>query len=339
MLFPKLPNTEAILMALLTMVQLSMFAGTREQTDFYLVEAEKFIRLKALNSRKSRKVRLLHHCNVFERLFHESIFIGGTDSQQRNHVRNTIESSGLAIHSRDSLCFRLPQFTNLDKEMSVVKSHEVGENDLHLGCLGDYPPTLYSEIFGVPESWMLLLSMTIRLGKEKDSAESGDTSDVPNLRSFATRAKAIGRRIHQLQRLKIENTSPTSSAQSQSDLQVLDKMLDAVQQALVIYFYRRIYDMDASMLQQKVVGVRDSRLRCEAADPSVVHGSVGFIWPAFLAACEAEDPGVQLSFSHWLKHSAQRSGLYASRTHSRSSSRSGRRNVSRAPTVSLGLTS
>jgi hypothetical protein len=41
----------------------------------------------------------------------------------------------------------------------------------------------------------------------------------------------------------------------------------------------------------------------------VVHGSAGFIWPAFIAACEAEDPKIQESFSAWFEVSAQRSGL------------------------------
>lgn len=300
---PKTAKYKAILMALLTMVQLSMFAGTREQTDCYFVEAEKFIRLRGLNRKKSRKVRLLHHCYVFERLFHESTFIDSIDTQQRHHVRKTIESSGLAVHSRDSLSFRPPQFINLDEEMSEVKSQELGENDLHLECLGEFPPTLYPEIFGVPESWMLLLSLTIRLAKEKDSAEAAESSHNSSLKDFMTRAKAIERRIHRLQR------SNTQAIPASSDLHVLDGMLDAVQQALAIYFYRRIYDVDASMLQQKVVGVRDCLLRCEYADPGMVHGSAGFLWSAFMAACEAEDPEVQVSFSHWFRTSAQRSGL------------------------------
>jgi hypothetical protein len=63
------------------------------------------------------------------------------------------------------------------------------------------------------------------------------------------------------------------------------------------------------MLQEKVAGVRECLLQCEYADSSVVHGSAGFIWPAFIAACEAEDPKVQESFSAWFEVSGQRSGL------------------------------
>jgi hypothetical protein len=198
------------------------------------VEAEKFIRLRGLSRKKSRKVRLLHHCYVFERLFHESTFLHDTDSPQRQHVRKVIESSGLAVHSRDSLSYRLPNFSNLEEEMSVLKSQETGENDLHLELPGEFPPTLYPEIFGVPEPWMLLLSLTIRLGKEKDSAETEGQSNALCLSSFMARAKAIERRIHLLQRLASGTTDAFSSLQSEKDLQVLDNMLDAVRHARLL---------------------------------------------------------------------------------------------------------
>ncbi|KAG9201623.1 hypothetical protein G6514_005431 [Epicoccum nigrum] len=62
-----------ILIALLSMVQVAIAVGNRDQAECYFIEAEKFIRMKGLNRIKSRKVRLLHHCYVFERMFHESI--------------------------------------------------------------------------------------------------------------------------------------------------------------------------------------------------------------------------------------------------------------------------
>ncbi|KAL2401038.1 hypothetical protein ABEF95_016758 [Exophiala dermatitidis] len=323
-LVPKVAKYKSILMALLTMVQLSMFAGNRDQTDCYFLEAEKFIRLRGLNRKKSRKIRLLHHCYVFERLFHESTMPNDENVPQRVHVRQAIESSGLAVHSHDSLSFRLPaltQWSNLDEAMSKVKSQELGENDLHLEQPGEFPPTLYPEIFGVPEPWMLLLSLTIRLGKEKENAEDkynggrdNDDSTLP-LQDFLVRAKAIERRINRLQPIADKSRVYSSSGDLQqshnagSDLRVLDNMLEAVQHALAIYFYRRIYDVDSSMLQQRVASVRDCLFRCEHADPTVVHGSAGFIWSAFVAACEADDPEVQVCFSQWFKTCAQRSGL------------------------------
>ncbi|KAJ6110546.1 hypothetical protein N7486_002781 [Penicillium sp. IBT 16267x] len=150
---PKPAKYKAILMAILTMVQVSNFSGRgdRHQTEIYFLEAEKLIRLKGLKRKKSRKVRLLHHCYVFERMFHESIFICGASSVQRRHVRRTIESSGLSCCSVDGLSFRLYTWQNLEKEMLRVRDREEGENDLHLERPGLFSATLYPEIFGVPE--------------------------------------------------------------------------------------------------------------------------------------------------------------------------------------------
>lgn len=305
---PKTAKYKSILIGLLTMVQLSMLCGSRDQAEDYFLEAEKLIRLRGLKRKKSRKVRLLHHCYVFERLFYESTSICGGNSMQRRNVREAVESSGLTRYSHDSLSFRLPSWNNLDQEMSEVKNQEVGENDLHLERPGVYTATLYPEIFGVPEPWVVLLSLIIRLGNAKDAAEEGSLPSCLTLKEFTSRAKSIESLVNHLQRPNQITISGTVN-ESQIDQFVLENMLDAVQYALAIYFYRRIYDVDASMLQEKVASVRDCLLRCEAADPSVVYGSAGFIWPAFIAACEAEDAAVQGSFSNWFNNAAQRSGL------------------------------
>lgn len=302
---PKVAKYKSVLMALLTMVQLSMFSGSRGQAEDYFLEAEKLIRLRGLKRKKSRKVRLLHHCYVFERLFYESTFISAGDSTKRRHVREAVESSGLIRYSHDSLSFRLPTWNSLDQRMSEFKSQEVGENDLHLERPGVFSATLYPEIFGVPELWAQGLSLVIRLANEKDAAAQDSRPSCLSLKDFISWAKSIEQLINHLEPPR----QTTIGHDSQVNQVVLKNMLDAVQQALAIYFYRRIYDVEASILQQKVVNVRDCLLRCEAADSSVVYGSAGFIWPAFVAACEAEDPMVQSSFADWFDNAAQRSGL------------------------------
>lgn len=305
---PKVAKYKSILMALITMVQVSIFSGNRDQTECYFLEAEKFIRLRGLNRKKSRKVRLLHHCYAFERIFYESTALGGINSSHRHHVRNAVESSGLVVYGQDSLSFHLPKWGNLDQEMLEVKSQEEGENDLHLERPGIWSDTLYPEIFGIPESWILMVSLVIRLGKEKDDAEQRNVMNVHILNDFLSRAKSIERCIGRMQRPS-QTTDASANYQSQTDRDVLENMRDAMQHAVAIYFYRRIYDVNASMLQQKVVSVRDCLLRCDFADPTGLSGSARLIWPAFIAACEAEDPGVQVSFSNWFKNSAERSGL------------------------------
>lgn len=305
---PKVAKYKTTLIALLTMAQVSMFSGSRGDVEDYLLEAEQLIRLRGLNRRKSRKVRLLHHCYAFQRFFHESTFLCSADSSRRRRIRRAIETSGLARYSQDSLTFGLPSWGNLDQEMAKVKEREEAENDLHLERPGIWYATLYPEIFGIPETWVFLLSQVIRLGNEKETAEQHVTPNPLGLSEFVSRAKAVERCINHLQ-LPSHSSHTLPGHQSDMDQAILNNMLEALQHALSIYFYRRIYDVDSSILQQKVLAVRDCLLRCDCADASVVHGLAGLIWPAFIAACEAEDPKVQALFSSWFRGAAQRSGL------------------------------
>lgn len=301
---PKTAKYKSILMALLTMVQVAMITGDVEQTDCYFLEAEKFIRLKGLNRKKSRKVRLLHHCYAFERMFHESTFVTSINANHRHHVRNAIESSGAIIHSHDSLTFRLGNWSNLEQEMMKVKGKEEGENDLHLQLPGTWAATLYPEIFGVPEVYVFLLSLTIRLGEQKHAAETQDMPDALGLKEFLGRAKAVERCINQLQRSQQNVIDPLIEPVDSP----LDIMLIAMQNALAIYFYRRIYDVDASILQSKVEAVRDCLLRIEPIGSDMAYGSARLIWPAFIAGCEAEDPTVRSAILDWFDKLALRSG-------------------------------
>jgi hypothetical protein len=184
--------------------------------------------------------------------------------------------------------------------MLKVKCQDEGENDLHLQKPGVWPATLYPEIFGVPEQWLMIVSLIIRLGNEKESigvqANDRTNADAMSLRDFLSQAKATERFIHRLQR-------PSYNAE-------LDSLLDAMQNALIIYFYRRIYDVDGSMLQPWVYRVRECLIRLESkSDPQPIYGAARYVWPAFIAACEAEDAEVQASFSNWFRNSAQQSGL------------------------------
>lgn len=300
---PKVAKYKTILMALITMTQLCIISGRREQTECYLLEAEKFIRLRGLTRKKSRKIRMLHHCYVHIRLIHESTFLSGINSRQRRHVREAVESSGTVTYFQDFPSFRLKQWNNLDREMLEVRTQEAGENDLFLERPGFWVATMYPEIFGIPEPWVFLLSQVIRLGNEKDAAEGKSASEIPIVKDFMRRAKALERCIIRLTQLN--NRGNTRDV----DPQVIENILYGMQCALEIYFYRRIYDVSSSMLQDKVIKTRDWLFRHEDTDPSTVFGYVEFIWPAFIASSEAEDRDVQQSFARWFTISAQQSGL------------------------------
>jgi hypothetical protein len=307
---PKKAKYKSILMALLTMVQLSILTGDKDEAEYYFLETEKFIRLRGLNRRKSRKVRLLHHCYAFERLSHESTF---TESRlnvdHRNRVREAIEASGAGAHSRDSLSFGLTSWRNLDQEMLKVKDQIDGENDLHLQHPGIWSATLYPEIFGVPELHLFMLSLVIRLAREKDQCET--VGSGLSLREFMIRAKAVERWIKQLPvvRQAIWMAEASVDTEQRQSVDLLANLAETMQHALSVYFYRRIYDLDLGMLEKHVVGVRDRLLEFDASDAGMGFGSIRLIWPAFIAASETDDVDLRGSFTKWFEDSAKRSGL------------------------------
>lgn len=310
------------LMALLTMSQVYIFHGQRDQAEGFLLETEKLVRMRGLPARKSRKIRLLHHCYVYMRLFHESTFLigvtGETESAHRRQVRRAVEWSGESASSTDNLTFRLLQWNDLPREMAVIKDQFEGENDLHIAKPGLYPPTMYPEIFGIPESFMFLLSQVIRLGNEKDIAQQekqrrADQSYEPQtcrqVGDFTIRAKAMERGIEQLRgQIRPEMSSGTDN-NNNNDPYVLPSLLEGLQHALSIYFYRRIYDVSSSLIQPQVLAVRDWLFANDQANPDFLYGCFGLVWPAFIAACEADGEQVRESFRRWLKGAASRSGL------------------------------
>lgn len=279
-----------------------MTNGSWEQTDTYLLEAERIIRLLGLTKKKkSRKVRLLHHCYAYTRIFHESLSILPTRLPSRRKIKDSIERSGVIIPSQDPLSFRLVAWENFEKKTSEAKNREQGENDLHLSTPGVWTATLYPEIFGVPELWLMLLSQVIRLANEKELAGNSDAIDAMSLKEYMKRAKDLENCI-----LRWENSATTAIVwDASSGLQLLDvdwiileSMLGALRHALAIYFYRRILDVDPEILQPKVVKVKDFLMACKKLGQCKKNLN-SLIWPAFIAGCEAIDLDLQKSFLEW----------------------------------------
>lgn len=311
---PKAAKYKSILIALITMAQVTTFSGGFRDTECFLLEAEKFIRLKGLNRKKSRKVRLLHHCYVYMRIFHESTFGCVADKQQRRLVRRAVEKGGLVIHGQDSLSFRSTHWSDLDQDMLRIKNHEEHENDLHLEQPGICYTTLYPEIYGIPESWFYLLSAVIRLGNERDELDDDAVAGTSTLKQFFARAKAVEKCINQFSRPSQrhghgDGHGVSVDDRSLHDPHVRDDIVDGMQCALALYFYRRVYDVDASLLQGRVTSIRDWLACYDATHLGAVNGSIGLIWPAFIAACEAENPDVRESFTAWFRKTAHTSGL------------------------------
>lgn len=196
--------------------------------------------------------------------------------------------------------------------MTKIKTKESGENDLHLERPGLWNATLYPDIFGIPESFMVLLSQAIRLGNERAALEENEDPVRLTWKDFWSRTRSLEKCILQWRQLTLKDRLSwdprlgfeTASADRQA---LIRNMLEGLCEALSIYFYRRVHNLHPSLLQEKVRTVRDSLLRCDQAG-NVLYTTAGFSWSAFIAACEAADPALQASYSMWFKARIQNVG-------------------------------
>ncbi|KAF2151581.1 hypothetical protein K461DRAFT_256994 [Myriangium duriaei CBS 260.36] len=297
----KIAKYKDVLMALLVMARMSITAGSRDQADGYLLEAEKLIRLKGLQPNKSRKRRVLHHCYAFERFLHESLFVSGCDLVHRERVRRSVASSGKIVFGQDSGRFKTPDLSNIDTQETMVKSQDEGENDLHLERVGIWPASLYDEIFGIPEHWVLLFSLTIRLGYERDDVDQVSTTNPLSLHEYLKRARSIETRINKFRRVFSNGPLPTLDSEP-------NRLVHALYHGLTIYFYRRVYNLDSELVQPFVTHIRD----CLSGDnimAAATRCSYPVTWMAFVAACEAQDSHSRRVFADWFTKSARDTGL------------------------------
>ncbi|GKZ20879.1 hypothetical protein AbraIFM66951_009198 [Aspergillus brasiliensis] len=296
-----------VLVALLCMNTVSAYQGSTERVRRCLLDCENWVRFRGMpKTRKSRKVRLLHHCYVYLRIFHES-----TSVLPVSHVE--IESDHASPDTVRSIAssrsFRLRQWEGrLDQRMSELKEQHQGENDLHLEIPGRWESTMYPQVFGLPESLLFLLSQVTRLGNERDLSDMGSYTGALDFKQFSARARSLERCISTWRPPSMSDADPDNIV-AQTNATVIRLTLSALHKALLIFFYRRIYDVDPMILQDKAWQVRDALAQVERDDMPSTRVAAPFIWAAFIAACEALDPTLQDWFAGWFETSARRSGL------------------------------
>ncbi|KAK2015213.1 hypothetical protein LZ32DRAFT_645910 [Colletotrichum eremochloae] len=291
---PSQANYNEILMAILATAMVSvMYNGSRAVKTF-LLDAERLIRLRGLAMPKAFHMRVLHHVYTHLRVIAESTDIA-------------IDSAKGQVQAAPDMAVTLRKFRvaedclGADLDLSREKPTEVGYSDIHLDISGHWPITMYPDIYGIPESLMTLLSQTISFANEKGKLEAIAMSD-PRI------SMALARHVKQLEQ-NIWSWS-LSSADMESgpsrplelvtkhtrlvDHPVAKSLTLAMHQALIIYFYRRVYNMSAMVIRDAVQKTLDYLQPCmeeAAADDHEFAASIG--WAGFVSACEATTPDLQ----------------------------------------------
>ncbi|RYP04921.1 hypothetical protein DL764_004133 [Monosporascus ibericus] len=259
-----------------------------------LMDAERLIRLRGLPKQKSFKIRILHHMYTHLRVMAESVSVSPD-------VGNAGNNTGGSLARSDLRTFRIEvNSLNIGLDPAQEKTRDVGYNDIHLEIQGRWKETLYPAIYGIPESLMTLLSQTISLSNEKARLESIARTDSRVSVALGHHVKALEGNIWSWslppERAGPERPQQPTSGSDRGDL--IDhpqarSMVLAIHSALIIYFYRRVYNMSAMIMQDLVRKTLDHLEHCTDQMVDDPDFSTSLAWPAFIAACEAATPDLQ----------------------------------------------
>lgn len=267
------------------------------------MDAEQLIRLRGLPNQKSFKIRILHHMYTHLRIMAESI------SVSPDIVANAINNTGDSLARSHMRAFHIAvDSLNTGLDPAQEKITDVGYNDIHLEVQGRWQQTLYPVIYGIPETLMTLLSQTISLSNEKTRLESIARTDRRVSAALAEHVKTLEGSIWSwsLPPSRAGPEPPQHLASSSDRGELIDHpkaryMAQAIHSALIIYFYRRVYNMSAMIVQDQVRKTLDSLERCTDQTINDPDFSTSLTWPAFIAACEAATPDLQERSLDYLK--------------------------------------
>lgn len=291
-----------------------MLCAKYNEAEYLLLEAEYLIRTRGLlKSDKSLQLRTLHHVYTYFRVMTESTC--GCILRNICPARPGSRMSLVNEESRHKLrSFRVAdQSTELDLRMSVQKIAPAAHEDIHLEVMGDWTESLFPELYGLPESLLGLLSQTIRLANEQELLHRDANVDVSMITNLCRRTKALEYNLLSWKlpiesshcdtpRHSVENNRPATSSSGQ----VIPHLATTFHQAVILFYYRRVQNINGLMLQD---GVRKVLTNLSIADGP--HEAVPLLWPAFLAACEAIEPSLREGLDDWLVRMGERTHIPA----------------------------
>ncbi|RAL12671.1 Zn(II)2Cys6 transcription factor [Aspergillus homomorphus CBS 101889] len=301
---PKAAKYKDQLMAICALTEFAIISGQQQDARCYMVDAERLLRLRGLSKRRiSQKARLLHHVYTWLRIVGESTYTLH-DYTPSEHFMDALKCSfrcqNTTVHSTTTTghSTRLDDFLRLarcpsDSDLNIhePKSQDVGLHDIHLQDSRSYPDTLYHQIYGIPEAWLSLVSQTTRLANVMETFRVARRT--PQVRKASIEAwDALHRRSARLENMvcaltsrKVESTA--SPRGSEVCAKAHEYLLQALNAALVIFFYRRIRDVHPLILEGHVDKVVSSLSRFDAALTGAGQTGPGTAWPLFIAGCEA----------------------------------------------------
>ncbi|KAJ4117512.1 hypothetical protein NW768_010875 [Fusarium equiseti] len=298
------------LMGISAVLATALLSGNETDTRWCLTEMERLISWRGLTKPSiSRRARLLHNIYAWMRIVSESLNV----YRDENHaietpftLPNTTNKSATVPVQSINPDITLDNFLHLEPRKKARRDIK----DIHLADTSQDHENMYMQIYGVPETWLSLVSQITRLANVMDRLSARKKSDAEALMALQPRASYLENAVC-LFRSRHSVESPESPTAPGGTPHM--HMVRALASALVIFFYRRIRNVNPLVLQDSVNDVVNS---LHAFDEALERNNLlgpGTAWPAFIAGAEARGRQ-RMDIAEWLDKGFSRSGFESYRS-------------------------
>ncbi|KAL4963462.1 Zn(II)2Cys6 transcription factor [Aspergillus stella-maris] len=299
------------LMALFGMTEFAIFSGQDIDARHYLVDAERLLRLRLLpKPTVSRKLRILINVYCWLRIMSESTYVLHEYTLSSQH-QQALNAFFQAQRSRDQDTrlddFRHIQTSEHDLNIDEPKARRLDITDIHLQDSRHSDETLGRQVYGIPETWLSLLSQTTRLANVMEVVK-GETTQDSMLNSsihcdLEERASRLETVIHSFSARPIESDYPAEQASKYR------LIMETFNSALLVFFYRRVRRVHPAILRREIdkVILASSQLHATLDEKETL--GLGTLWPLFVAGCEATTRDQRDCIMQLLEKAKLKSGL------------------------------
>ncbi|KAF4996200.1 hypothetical protein FDECE_12541 [Fusarium decemcellulare] len=325
---PKAAKYKDLVLAISSILAFAILYDHQNDARAYMLDSERLLRTCGLAKRRiSRKASYLHHTYTWCRIVGESTYVlhklDNTSVKVKQSQGSRDASAGLfpegpyTDYRQAYPNPRLDDFLGLEPFQPDVNMERVDSRDIesplshiHLEDSQGISDLTLRFLYGVSETWLSLVSQTTRLANFMEKlAQSREKFDGSSLDSLESHKKRLENLVWTL-----AQSTPPPQMEEASKYTPRDHLVRALNYALVIFFYRRIRDVNPSILQQHVDSVIQALREFDAACERDGIDGPGSPWPAFLAGCEAMNTSQRQYFSGWLKNSFDKTGFTRFRT-------------------------
>ncbi|KAG7425464.1 Arginine metabolism regulation protein II [Fusarium oxysporum f. sp. raphani] len=240
------------LMGISAVLATALLSGNETDTRWCLTEMERLISWRGLTKPSiSRRARLLHNIYAWMRIVSESLNV----YLDENHA---IETPFRTTTSRSiNPDMTLDNFLHLEPRKLHGQKTKRDIQDIHLADASQDHENMYMQIYGVPETWLSLVSQITRLANVMDRLSASKKSDAEALMALQPRASYLENAVCLFRSRHNESTTMSASPSAPGGTPHMH-MVRALASALVIFFYRRIRNVNPLVLQDSVNDVVES---------------------------------------------------------------------------------